>query len=121
MICCDRCDGWFHYECIGMQSPAPGEEDENAENVKFACPECCAAQGIPYVPFRPAPKDTDKAPERAAPPPAEEAPEPPKTEEEAKPPAKPEPEVADNKQKRKPVEPTPPANKSTSSRSRRRK
>ena len=121
MICCDRCDGWFHYECIGMQSPAPGEEDENAENVKFACPECCAAQGIPYVPFRPAPKDTDKAPERAAPPPAEEAPEPPKTEEEAKPPAKPEPEVADNKKKRKTVEPTPPANKSTSSRSRRRK
>jgi len=66
MICCDRCDGWFHYECIGMQPPAPGEEDEDGENVKFSCPECCAAQGIPYVPFRPAPKisePTDAAPQ----------------------------------------------------------
>ena len=62
MICCDRCDGWFHYECIGMQPPAPGEEDENAENVKFACPECCAAQGIPYVPFRPAPREAEPRP-----------------------------------------------------------
>ena len=104
-----------------MQSPAPGEEDENAENVKFACPECCAAQGIPYVPFRPAPKDVDKAPEQAASLLATEDPEPPKQEEEADSPAKPEPVVVDNKKKRKTAEPTPPTSKSTASRSRRRK
>ncbi len=51
MICCDRCDGWFHYECIGMQPPGLDEQEE--ANIKFACPQCCENQGIPYVPFRP--------------------------------------------------------------------
>lgn len=130
MICCDRCDGWFHYECIGMQPPAPGEEDENAENVKFACPECCAAQGIPYVPFRPAPRETEQkiavpvvvptaetSVQEAVPPPVEPAlvKEPTKK-------VKEEP-VVDNKKKRKPAETSPPTatqNKSSASRRRRR-
>jgi hypothetical protein len=51
MICCDRCDGWFHYECIGMHPPGLDEQEE--ASIKFACPQCCENQGIPYVPFRP--------------------------------------------------------------------
>jgi histone demethylase JARID1 len=111
MICCDRCDGWFHYECIGMQPPAPGEEDEDGENVKFSCPECCAAQGVPYVPFRPAPKEAEPA--DAAPQANEEKPE-------SAPaaPAQKVPEPANDKSKKR-KEPSPP--KTNTTRSRRRK
>ena len=117
MICCDRCDGWFHYECIGMQPPAPGEEDENAENVKFACPECCAAQGIPYVPFRPAPKEVEPVIEAA--PPATEPPVPvPGQTGQGQVEVK--EEQPDNKKKRKPVA-AEPATKPSTSRTRRRK
>eukprot|EP00793_Prasinoderma_coloniale_P000916 PRCOL_00007006-RA len=26
MILCDVCDTWFHYECVGLKAPAPGEK-----------------------------------------------------------------------------------------------
>ena len=117
MICCDRCDGWFHYECIGMQPPAPGEEDENAENVKFACPECCAAQGIPYVPFRPAPKEVEPVIEAA--PPATEPPAP-VPEQTGQGQVEVKEERPDNKKKRKPAA-AEPATKPSTSRTRRRK
>jgi len=110
MICCDRCDGWFHYECIGMQPPAPGEEDAETENVKFACPDCCTAQGIPYVPFRPSPRTTDEA--VAVAPQIVAAPSPTTAAEET--------EATENA-KRKRKEPTPAPASKGSSRSRRRK
>ena len=53
MISCDRCEGWFHYDCCGMRPPTE-EEPEDAD-VHFTCPTCCKSNGSKYKPFRPPP------------------------------------------------------------------
>ena len=55
MISCDKCEGWFHYECCGMCPPSE-EEPEDAD-AHFTCPPCCEAAGTTYVPFRGPPKE----------------------------------------------------------------
>ena len=53
MISCDKCEGWFHYDCCGMRPPTE-EEPEDAD-VHFTCPTCCKSNGSKYKPFRPPP------------------------------------------------------------------
>jgi histone demethylase JARID1 len=61
MISCDKCEGWFHYECCDMRPPSE-EEPEDAD-AHFKCPKCCDAEGTAYVPFRPPPIEKNAADE----------------------------------------------------------
>ena len=45
MICCDSCDGWFHYECVGLCVPADADAAE--EDHAFVCPNCVATGNGP--------------------------------------------------------------------------
>ena len=38
MICCDACNGWFHYDCVGL--PLPHRDDAGPR--EFCCPVCSA-------------------------------------------------------------------------------
>ena len=53
MISCDKCEGWFHYDCCGMAPPT--EEEPEDPDVHFTCPPCCESNGSEYKPFRPLP------------------------------------------------------------------
>ena len=41
MICCDNCNGWFHYDCVGLPLPHKAE----AAPREFCCPGCSAKVG----------------------------------------------------------------------------
>ena len=53
MISCDKCEGWFHYDCCGMAPPT--EEEPEDPDIHFTCPPCCKSNGSKYKPFRPLP------------------------------------------------------------------
>ena len=38
MICCDKCEEWFHGKCVGI-SRARGEEMEKNDE-EYICPQC---------------------------------------------------------------------------------
>ena len=38
MICCDDCNGWFHYDCVGLPLPHKAESAPR----EFCCPVCSA-------------------------------------------------------------------------------
>lgn len=41
MVGCDYCNGWYHYECVGLRAPKDDEEDEKVAPPDFRCPACC--------------------------------------------------------------------------------
>ena len=43
MIACDDCDGWFHYECVGLEVAKEGDEGTpDGQEVGYICPMCHA-------------------------------------------------------------------------------
>ena len=46
MVGCDRCDEWFHGECVGVL------KSEVRRQAEYVCPRCCLKEGLPYA-FRP--------------------------------------------------------------------
>ncbi|EDO47062.1 predicted protein, partial [Nematostella vectensis] len=38
MICCDRCDEWFHGDCIGI-TMSQGRQMEKS-GIEYNCPKC---------------------------------------------------------------------------------
>ena len=47
MVGCDHCEGWFHGRCVGVTAHE-GARMATTE-AKYACPDCAAAMGAPYV------------------------------------------------------------------------
>eukprot|EP00854_Cymbomonas_tetramitiformis_P007772 gene7772-9238_t len=45
MIACDHCDGWFHYECVGVPSP---DDTGKAPPEEYMCQQCCSQRSLPY-------------------------------------------------------------------------
>lgn len=49
MIECEKCGGWFHYDCVGLESP---QEDSGKhgitekEGLQFSCPPCTAGLSL---------------------------------------------------------------------------
>ena len=41
MVCCDRCDDWFHGECLNMSEEVM-ELYNNNPDLDFICPFCIA-------------------------------------------------------------------------------
>ena len=46
MVECDSCEGWFHYECVGMEAP---EDDDDVEGATYMCSGCCVKFNLPYA------------------------------------------------------------------------
>ena len=42
MIACDDCDGWFHYECVGLEAAKEGDEvgAPDGQDAGYVCPMC---------------------------------------------------------------------------------
>ena len=48
MVGCDECDGWFHFECVGLVPPGEmgdGVAAEAAAPERYRCAACCARAG----------------------------------------------------------------------------
>ncbi|CAM9199677.1 unnamed protein product [Discosporangium mesarthrocarpum] len=43
MVCCDKCNGWFHGACVNIK------EKNTKENPDFLCPACSQKKGVPYA------------------------------------------------------------------------
>lgn len=41
MLGCDYCQGWFHYDCVGLRAPSDDEDDEDVAPKDYKCPQCC--------------------------------------------------------------------------------
>lgn len=37
MIGCDKCDEWYHFDCVGLDIT----QIPNIDTYEFVCPECC--------------------------------------------------------------------------------
>ena len=38
MICCDKCEEWFHGKCVGVTKARGAEMEKNNED--YVCPQC---------------------------------------------------------------------------------
>lgn len=38
MICCDKCEEWFHGKCVGITRARGAEMEKN--NEEYVCPQC---------------------------------------------------------------------------------
>lgn len=38
MICCDKCEEWFHGKCVGISRARGAEMEKN--NEEYVCPQC---------------------------------------------------------------------------------
>ena len=48
MVGCDECDGWFHFECVGLVPPSEMGDEVDAEAAapeRYRCEACCARAG----------------------------------------------------------------------------
>ena len=48
MLACDRCNEWYHYECIGLRSDSQDASEEAALG-DYLCPSCTLRAGLPFV------------------------------------------------------------------------
>lgn len=42
MICCDKCEEWFHGKCVGVTRARGAEMEKN--NEEYVCPQCKQAE-----------------------------------------------------------------------------
>ena len=42
MLCCETCDTWCHFRCVGL------ERTDAGSMMTYMCPRCCAQNGQPY-------------------------------------------------------------------------
>jgi hypothetical protein len=47
MLCCDHCEEWFHFHCIGMVRKKDCEAAQQSD-FQFTCFNCCEARGVDY-------------------------------------------------------------------------
>lgn len=45
MLACDFCNGWFHYDCVGLRAPSEDENDDEVAPQEYCCPPCAAKVG----------------------------------------------------------------------------
>ena len=66
MICCDRCEEWFHGDCVGLDLAKVQEMED--EDQMYVCLKCCADESVKAEP------DVQSAAKRPPPPEVESAP-----------------------------------------------
>lgn len=49
MICCDRCEEWFHGDCVGITEARGRLMERNSED--YVCPNCTGRKGQGTKPF----------------------------------------------------------------------
>ena len=42
MLACDYCNDWYHYDCVGLRTPAEEEDDDDVAPQDYCCPKCLA-------------------------------------------------------------------------------
>ena len=49
MIECEKCGGWYHYDCVGLEPPQEDNEKHGItekEGLQFTCPPCTAGVSL---------------------------------------------------------------------------